>query len=80
MTFKIGQTVQRREGNRNTTPMELKTKYDVDYVSDLAARGYEYVVVKDVELGDFDLPKVTATGPAAPRVHPGSNVCVACEG
>lgn len=38
--------------------MELKSQIDVDYVTDLAARGYEYVVVKDVEDLDFELPKV----------------------
>jgi hypothetical protein len=79
-TFKKGQTVQRREGNRNTAPMELKSQIDVDYVTDLAARGYEYVVVKDVEDLDFELPTVEATGTTKPRVHVGGDVCTACEG
>lgn len=29
---------------------------------------------------DFDLPAVVSNAPAAPRVHIGGNVCVACEG
>jgi len=83
MTFKIGQTVQRKEGNRNTLPMELKSKFDVDHVEGLAAQGYEYVVVKDVEELDFDLPAVEGTQPStptAPRIHVGGSTCVSCEG
>jgi hypothetical protein len=29
---------------------------------------------------DFDLPTVTSSAPATPRVHIGGAVCVACEG
>ena len=62
MTFKIGQTVQRREGNRNTAPMVLKSQFDVDHVTDLQARGYEYAVVTEVDDLDFELPTVQGTG------------------
>ena len=80
MTFKIGQTVQRREGNRNTAPMELRGKHDVEYLAMMQARGYEYAVVKDVDDLDFDLPEVVGTKATALRVHPGGNTCVSCEG
>jgi len=80
MTFKIGQTVQRREGNRNTTPMELKSQIDVDYVSGLAVWGYEYVVVKEVDELDFELPVVETAIGGQPRIHIGGDVCVSCEG
>lgn len=79
-TFKIGQTVRRVEGSRETAPIEIKNDYTLKYVQDFVDRGYEFKIVRDVEEDEFDLPTVEASPVIAARVHIGGSVCVGCEG
>lgn len=49
MTFKIGQTVRRVEGSRETADIKIINDYTLKYVQDFVDRGYEFKMVKDVE-------------------------------
>lgn len=57
-TFKVGQTVQRIENHRECAPIKIINDHTLQYVTDLADRGYTFRVVKDVaDALDFDLPE-----------------------
>lgn len=80
MKFKIGQTITRHDPGGHETTFSIQNSKDVQYHTDLAARGYKY---EDISKGDgmsFDLPEVSSTAPTAPRVHLGGDTCVSCEG
>jgi len=74
--------VRRKEGSYLCAPIKIINSKTLDYIEALADRGYAFTLVETLsDHYSFDLPLVTSSAPAKPRIHPISDsTCVSCEG
>lgn len=93
MKLAIGQTAHRKDPGGGITVVDINHRDDLKTHQALQAKGYEYVVIKDVDkhtgnqqvmnknfVADFDLPEVAGPAVTTPKVHGTDSVCLACEG
>lgn len=79
MQFKTGQTVVRHDPGDHETTWSIQNEKDVQYHTDLAARGYKYTdITKGTEV-DFELPTVDAPKLTIHRAATDTDVCIACQ-
>jgi hypothetical protein len=77
--MKIGDTIQRKDGNRYTNPVMIKNRGELNYYLDMQKQGFTYHVVDNALNDDFDLPEVEQKKAANPKLHVGGSTCESCE-